>query len=248
MTSIDELYHVFARYRVERPVEGCPHCTSDADDKLLRSKPLQTLAGSDLSRIAFKAMTTLGTVEDFKHFLPRILELVAQRDEIGDTDVEVALSKLDYGKWHYWPGAERDAVERYLNESWVARLAAYTDSAQIDRYLCGLARAGVQIERYLDLWRKTPGLPPSLHLATVIGENYTSVLKYGHVGNAYWDSPEARSVYTDWLISAETKSQLEGAFFQIDAKSDNSEEITTCLSEAVTHLEWLLVSMGRAFG
>ena len=53
-------------------IEGCPCCVSGSDEDNIHSKQLRQLNGDDLSRYAFKAMTTWGDIEDFKYYLPGI--------------------------------------------------------------------------------------------------------------------------------------------------------------------------------
>jgi hypothetical protein len=74
--AIENLYRAFARYSLRKHVEGCPCCVRERDKRALESKPLRQLASSDLGRYAFKAMTTWGNQDDFRHFLPRIFELL----------------------------------------------------------------------------------------------------------------------------------------------------------------------------
>ena len=94
--AIQELYRVFKPYQVRRHPEGCPCCVSDSDKRRLFSKPLSDLSPDDLGRFAWKALTTWGTVEDLKHFLPRLLELVAI-DECAPFEREVLFGKLRLG-------------------------------------------------------------------------------------------------------------------------------------------------------
>jgi hypothetical protein len=93
--AIEDLYRVFAGCRLDPHVEGCPHCVSDRDHARIHSRPLRSLSGDDLGRYAFKAMTTWGNERDFRHFLPRILELLVSNDL--DPPTEVVLGKLAYG-------------------------------------------------------------------------------------------------------------------------------------------------------
>jgi hypothetical protein len=126
---VEQLYSVFKRYPLSVPVEGCPHCTSQHDEQRLASKPLRLLAAEALERFAFKAMTTWGSVDDFKHSLPRLFELVTDSVGVGDTNVEALLGKLPYAHWHRWPARERAAVHDFLNISlpyWSDRDAATT--------------------------------------------------------------------------------------------------------------------------
>lgn len=110
------LYKVFAHYPAKQRIEGCPCCVSDADKSILHTARLQELPPEHLSRFAFKAMTTFGDTEDFKHFLPRIFELSAQR--ALPVDEFVVLGKLEYGHWHQWPAKEVAAIRNFLLAWW----------------------------------------------------------------------------------------------------------------------------------
>src|SRR5437588_624905 len=92
--AIERLYQTFAIYPFKPTMEGCPCCVSDSDKEKIHSKKIRQLEGDDLSRYASKAMTTWGDTEDFKHYLPRILELLVTTDFI--VDIIVVLDKLEY--------------------------------------------------------------------------------------------------------------------------------------------------------
>ncbi|EFH85170.1 hypothetical protein [Ktedonobacter racemifer] len=74
--TIEHIYTTFSSYLLHHPVEGCPHCISHEDQERIASKPLRELTEEDLRRYTLKALTTWGDVNDLKHFLPRMLELV----------------------------------------------------------------------------------------------------------------------------------------------------------------------------
>ncbi|MCX6318912.1 MAG: hypothetical protein NTW29_16660 [Bacteroidetes bacterium] len=115
-TAIENLYSVFSVYTPRPFMEGCPCCVSGAEKEQLHAKPLQVLTEDDLSRYAFKAMTTWGDLYDFKHFLPRIFQLASTSGFIVDTFV--LLDKLAYGKWQEWAETEKEAVRQFLLAWW----------------------------------------------------------------------------------------------------------------------------------
>lgn len=121
--AIDDLYLAFSGHHLKSRTTGCPCCVSESDIALLHGKTLRNLDGNDLSKYTFKAMTTWGTDEDFKHFLPRILELFATGG-LG-VDTSVVLGKLNYGGWDKWTEAEKNAVIRVLMASWANRIKNY---------------------------------------------------------------------------------------------------------------------------
>jgi hypothetical protein len=137
--AIDGLYLAFERYRLPSHVDGCPHCVDDTDHAKIHSSPLRQLCSDDLAMFAFKAMTTWGSVEDFKHMLPRIFELQAT-DRHWGVDLFVTLGKLDYGKWKTWPPEEQSTVEIYLRACWNAGLNGSPDMYLFDatEWLIGL--------------------------------------------------------------------------------------------------------------
>lgn len=106
-------------------MDGCPCCVSNTDKEKIHTKQLRQLDGNDLSRYAFKAMTTWGETHDFKHYLPRIFELLSTTDFIVDTFV--VLGKLDYGEWTTWATREQQAIKDFL-------LAWWTDMAKNKSY------------------------------------------------------------------------------------------------------------------
>lgn len=109
------LYEAFSIFPVPFDLEGCPHCVADEESAFLASQPLSELLEVDLERFMWKAMTTWGTVDDFRYFLPRLVELAN-----GGLcwDLGLLRSKLDYGDWELWPQPMQDAVYEYLLAWW----------------------------------------------------------------------------------------------------------------------------------
>lgn len=118
----------------------------------MRQTRLQDLSGSDLSTFVVSSMMTWGNVNDFKHFLPRILELAAQLDE--DLMPEVATGKLNIGNWRSWPAKEQQAL-RGFGLAWWQR-ALEPPAGNLTRVLGILAQFLDQpdeVHVLLDHWR-----------------------------------------------------------------------------------------------
>lgn len=114
--AIEGLYSAFSVYPFRSTMEGCPCCVSDEDKATLCAQPLRQLEGEQIAHYAFKAMTTWGGVDDFKHYLPRIFELLATQGFIVDTFV--VLGKLGYANWADWEIAEKEAINTFLLAWW----------------------------------------------------------------------------------------------------------------------------------
>ena len=136
--ATERLYRTFSKYPFKSTIEGCPCCVSETDKSTLHSKQLRELEVDDLSYYAYKAMTTWGDVNDYKHYLPRIFELTARRKFI--VDIFVTLGKLEYGKWKEWDATEQEAITNFLFAWWKLDIntTIHFDSEvliELDKYL-----------------------------------------------------------------------------------------------------------------
>lgn len=147
-TAIQNLYDTFSIYPFKSTMEGCPCCVSDADKEKIHSKQLRDLNGDDLSRYAFKAMTTWGDTDDFKHYLPRIFELLATTDFIVDTFV--VLDKLEYGKWQNWSDTENQVINKFLF-AWWTDLTKYKSYFDKEAFI-GIYKLTGDIVQLLNRW------------------------------------------------------------------------------------------------
>jgi hypothetical protein len=230
--AIESLYSTFSHYGAADL--ACCDFPDDLPLNLhLRSTPLERLGPADLQRYAWKAMTTWGTVDNFKHFLPRLLELLARHGEVGHCDPEVLLGKLAYGHWHTWPAGERAAVEDYLHALWRHLRQTYPYALSADAFLCGLGACVDDLGPWLTEWEADATLRSALHLADFVHENVDTVLRrkrlLPHPANAFWsDYPaQARQVW-DWLTAPQRLVQLESAFFA-HAAADSEGQISAAV-------------------
>lgn len=147
--SIENLYDKFKVYPFNSEIEACPCCVSDSDKRELYSKPLRDLQEDNISRYAFKAMTTWGTVGNFKYYLPRIFELLTTTDFIVDTFV--VLGKLEFGNWETWNAQEIEAIKCVLTDWWknlVVHESYFNDEKFIEIY-----ERIKDIDFMLDAWK-----------------------------------------------------------------------------------------------
>jgi hypothetical protein len=162
-SSIDALYACFRRYRL-RGVGYCSHCHAPEEQHALRAVPLRVLSPVALAPFVSSAMTTFGQLYDFKHFLPRILELIAAR-AFSHYTVEFAFMKLNYAQWRFWPGDELLAVERFLLAWWRATLVERADAQST---FAMLRSSGIDASRLLDDWLDLPDGKLAVDLARVV--------------------------------------------------------------------------------
>src|SRR5262245_52533685 len=141
--AIETLYEVFGCYGLKSKMDLCPDCELDAAEASLRTRPLQTLTWKDLGVYPFKAMTTFGDESDFKHFLPRILELYAVDYGGALWDLAVIFKKLNYASWRSWPDNETRAVRGFVT-AWRDALAANQRESDGDAWLLDELEAALE--------------------------------------------------------------------------------------------------------
>lgn len=153
--AVDSLYSVFADYSLRPNTEACPCCHEPEDEPRLHSKPLRELTVDDLESYGHSAMLTWGTVEDLKHFLPRLFEITTETSEIRWVDTPVIFAKLRHAEWCNWPENERHAMEEYVSALWQWFLADANHIRDSEDLLCGIAHAVDDLAPFLAEWRNS---------------------------------------------------------------------------------------------
>jgi hypothetical protein len=231
-SAVEGLYSAFARYPLRKHVEGCPCCVHQHDKKALEAKPLRQLRSADLSRYAFKAMTTWGDENDFRHFLPRIFELVVSSERIG-CDEEVVFGKLSLAKWGTWPEKEQVALRAYFRAGWRFLLSQESPVVEPDSWLCGIAVSGEDLQIFLNDWIQAKQKHAYEHLNGFVEHHQPTYVKRHSLSNAFWPTaPKGVAQICDWFAAAETRKELERIYFEND-----SSEFASAISKSVNYLE-----------
>ena len=225
--AIEGLYATFASYPLRHPVVGCPCCVSRADQELIASKVLRQLNGYDLERFVWKAMSTWGDENDFRHFLPRVLELMSDVRERRDLpDLFIIFRKLCSGHWELWPQQEQEAITTYLLAFWRWILAGHPGSEE--EYLVASVYLEAMVDDiddfapFLNAWRDMR-TPPALRQLSELIRDHS------------WVAPLAQNMHLlAWLREDSTKKMLEEGFY---AYMD--EEWAEELAQAVEMVAWL---------
>jgi hypothetical protein len=189
--SIENLYKIFSKYPLDLEIEGCPCCVHENHKRLLLSKSLRELEENEIRRYAAKAMTTWGTEENYKHYLPRILELSIQ-NKIGIGE-HITFNKLDMISWF---GNEKKQIKQFLLNWWEFHLR---ESEYIDPCLI------IEIINRIDNTEKLIGLW-DLSTKDKSLKNFTDFIESGEFfgikdrSSYYEDLDESSSIILDkWI-------------------------------------------------
>jgi hypothetical protein len=229
--AIERLYERFERYPLDSPAP-CAHCCP-ADEILrierrLRKLPLREVGLDEIHRFYAEGVLTWGGVDDFRHLLPRLMELFAAYhlgEDVawsGDSvdlrlsmGPDLALLRFTDAEWESWPEPEREAVTDFMLELWRAWLAggANESLAAGEWFQEDLPEAILRLvpdpDPFLAHWRSAdwPGLR---HLAWFIANDHPASWL------TWMDEAHPASVYNwyvvrNWLDGPETAARLETA-------------------------------------
>lgn len=212
---VRDVYAVLQRYRLHGHIE--PDCFAP-DDRSLLAAPLPELPAEAFQTYQWKAMTAWGTEDHFKHFLPRMLELVVapdpDPDETYPLDRDIVFSKVRYGAWRTWPKQEQRALEELFDALWGALLTRPA-RFRLSEWLRALAQCLDDLTPYLQRWEFEAGDPAhGLTPAAQLADLAVDVSEGRDAGLA---SPAQLAQVTQWLASEHVLQLLEAAYFRWSA-------------------------------
>jgi hypothetical protein len=215
-SAIQDLYSTFHYPRPFR-IDYCRcGCTKPEEVSPLLDAPAAELQFSKLENYSFSAMTTQGSTEDFKYFLPRLLQGIAE--EPYGYNPEILFGKLSYGKWLTWEQIEIKAIRTYLKALWREGLESYPIDpclpafVEIETLLASIARTGDSLWDYLDFWSHDTSEAADRHLiqfVTMYGANFADGKTFDA---AFWkDSKVQATALRQWLLKPETIGRIENS-------------------------------------
>ncbi|MGY3795869.1 hypothetical protein [Aquimarina sp. 433] len=203
--AIEDLYIVFRDYKIDSLLlrkYSCPCCVTDEEIRAITQKSLKDLSGNDIGHFMRSAITTFGTVDDYKHFLPRILELMSLKsssDLIGDF---TCFEKLNYAEWETWPEKETQVIEKFFSELWYAIINdEWSSEFEISEAFELITIYG-SIKKSLELWTDSKTEISSLFIVE-------GVLN----GFAFRGDDYFTKIVSKWLYSKPILDKLEYTFF-----------------------------------
>ncbi len=151
---IAQLYETFEKYHSNLSMSGSPlYGDLEKWNQELFSKSLKDLSDEDLSRFTGKAITTWGNELDYKHFLPRIFELIAELR--SPYEIWIAFEKLSLAGWKNWKEEEQKLVQEYMIVLWESMLYDESEKAasEFQNYFAVIAHFYPIFNDLLILWR-----------------------------------------------------------------------------------------------
>jgi hypothetical protein len=215
LNAVEGLYETFRRYPLHADTNACPCCHRPEQERVLHLKPLRELTADDLQMYAADAILVWGSEDDYRHFLPRIFELMIS---FGDPRFElhqapVVFNKLRFANWANWPIEEQNAIRRYLVAAWKCCLRTNPDDLGLtdaEDWLSGIAQAEDDLHPYLGVWSEEPSVEAARHLAALIVE-HQFVQDDARPQNFWSERKEQWAQVREWLLGDTVRHKLRAA-------------------------------------
>jgi hypothetical protein len=214
--AIEGFYSAFAGYPLPKFTDPCMHCHSFEEELKVHAQPLRELDLEHLRDYAVDALNVWGDLDVFKHFLPRIFDLVANLPDPSSSliDTEIQFGKLRHGDLRTWPKAEQNAVESFLHAVWKGVLndPPLDDSyADVECWICSIGQCEEALGPYLREWIEDERQSAILALSSFL--RTSAILREGRTGwNAFWKGREAQYMQLqEWARSSAVIAKLRNA-------------------------------------
>jgi hypothetical protein len=227
-----ELYPVFVAYPAPISLDASPIRDADTILAALQSSPLDQLTADALAYYAASALTTVGSVNDYKHFLPRILYFSIRDAGYMGFDPGIVASKLRRADWNLWPMAERMAVVNFIYAAWAYdRLQNTDDRCRAWEWIAAMATLDLQFEACLELWIRQPTANAMLQLA----EGRQQIKSLQRSNGIWGDVSSSQGYYIlQWMMSAEVEIALVET---IDAIKPSQRWQIECMLDELAELK-----------
>jgi len=170
--SIERLYITFSEYALPEDTMPCGCCYPLGANELLHAEPLRKLEWKHLSGYANDALLVWGDLNCFKHFLPRIFDLLLNAGEWPKTPTpERVFKRFRDGGWRTWSHEEQVAVEGMLQAIWeTVRSNPPIEGGYIDvgLWLCSISQCEGDLSGYLNQWTEDKRLSACWALSSLI--------------------------------------------------------------------------------
>ncbi|MBI1836316.1 MAG: hypothetical protein HYR91_03525 [Flavobacteriia bacterium] len=220
---LENLYTVFAKYQSSSFLIGSPiYDDIEIWKKTLKNKKLHELNDDDLSRFVGKAMSTWGNENDFKYYLPRILELCYELQ--APYDINIIYSKLEDANWRNWNSIEQKSIYDFSIELWTNLLNNSSEKAiyEFKNYFHTLMNFHPNFTELLHLWTLNNQYASIKHLVNYILEEKQFIFDLNYINS----TPKNYSKiieFKSWLLSETVNQKIENSFFE-NPDSDIAEK------------------------
>ncbi|GKT25369.1 hypothetical protein [Acidovorax sp. SUPP3334] len=222
-SAVEAAYAAFQRHRAPQTLDVCTGCCMDvALEREMRSLPLRKITAHHFYEYNSSAKSSVQPPEELLYLLPRLLELLAQGEELHHS-TELYLDRLGRCPADALSRQERAAVDAFALAFFReglghgARKPSPFNGANAFDILLMLHIGGIAIAPLLAHWLEDDRASAVLHYAD---GSYWDFWGTQRIRNAFaGDRPAFQATMADWLLDADHRQRFARKILAIDAQS-----------------------------
>jgi hypothetical protein len=197
-------YQVFKKCKATIPLDACVgHCLTETQERELVYLSLHDIPFDLLYDYNTAAKSKKPSIEEFKHFLPRFLELTAEGRFLHHS-VEYVFQQFHYYDKNEWTDDENDLMQAFGQAYFSQCLTIYPlpERVSIDLILIMLWETKIDIETLLTDWTNIQTKESVLHFNDLIIRGFRSDRQDELVQTR---NPDLSKILIQWLSRGTTK-------------------------------------------
>jgi hypothetical protein len=199
-----EGYKLFSSYKITGKLDVCSCCVSEEEQAELIKTPLEKVSLETLRVYNNSATAEVIDINEFKYFLPRILELIAELKSPSHS-VEITLSRISYTSLENWSNAEVAFLRKFMESFFRECLTQYPfiGFENLCNVIIMFSKTNFDITWTVKLWEEVNGLEALMHfIETIDTEIKISRLGKLKIDNGFTD--DRMNFLTEWLKDGKT--------------------------------------------
>lgn len=240
--TVENSYQVFQKYKAIAPLDACTDCclTKNQESELV-SLAVQQISFELIYEYNTAAKTEFPSIEEFKHFLPRLLELTAQL-KFPHHSAELILSQFGCYSKNQWSKEELDLIQDYAEQLFKYILTIYPlpDLEKIDSIVIMLHKAQVDMQKVLEKWHTIQQRSSLFHLSDLVCNGFKGK-NHDKLASGFADDVISNLVY-EWLNNdfrlIDLKQELEDIIMNPEDTSERKLNELNWTYEKLNELDY----------
>jgi hypothetical protein len=205
---IEKSYEIFKKYKATAPLDACTECclTKNQESELV-SLSIHHIPFDLLYKYNIAAKTEKPDIQEFKHFLPRFLELTKELKFLHHNE-GLVFSRFDYYDKEEWNDNEINVLQEFAKAFFKFCLTVYPlpELAKIDGILIMLNKTKIDTHTLLAEWTVNSSPESILHFNDLINWGFKAN-KPDELSSPFANS-ELSGLITKWLENETTKEKF----------------------------------------
>ncbi len=242
MSIIEKGYKIFSNYNIADIENVCTACCVNEDEVFrLVNTNVKNISHELLTHYNDAAQAYNPKIREFKHFLPRYLELI-YNFEFPSLSLELSLRNIPFYDKADWTEEEWIFLNEYMIKFFKKCLGFYPIPdcyMGFSPILIMLNKAGYNIETFLEIWKKDDSYIGCMHYKTLLVHDF-AWMKKSKIGNAFSNTHQSEIIYK-WSHSESVKKKFIQKMEKIILGDYKLEELGDCEIEEsdMKELNWI---------